>query len=237
MGDPEQQPAGNQDQADGDDEGGDGGEGHQHVTGQERSDDGPAGTPGRQPAHRRSGLTEIAKLQLDHRRRHGTEHGGRRAEPPERQQHAGRADGGRTGLSAGGPHDGNGGDGQPAAQHQEHRDQPPGIGAVGQHTTHPGPGGDTGQDGPDDGGVGLEVDADVGGEQPTGQDLEDQHRTRGAGYQGDGQPGRQGDRNRFGGGIRCFDGPSMPPAGATGLPGRRTTGTHHRRPRGEVRRS
>jgi hypothetical protein len=189
-GQPECDPAGDQQHADGDDDGRHRRDGHQHESRQEGGDDRASGAVGGQPADRRAGGGEVAQLQLDHRGRDCTQHGGRWQEA-HRCQHHDPAETRRRAARPDRPHGRHGGDGERSSGHQEDRDQPSGIDPVRGGAADPRPDGDAGQHRADDARVRLDAHPDIGGEQSCGEDLQHQNRSRRADHECNGQPRRQ----------------------------------------------
>ncbi len=149
--------------------------GDEHEAGAERPAQRAERREGRQPPDDGARLLQVAELQLHDRRDDRAEHGSGREEPQEAEQGELRRPAVLAGLAQE-PHDRQRRHRQQAAGDELGAEQATRRRAVGQAPARPRPEGDAGQDDADDGRVGLERDADVGGQQPGGEDLQDEHR-------------------------------------------------------------
>ena len=148
--------------------------GHEDVAGAEHADQRPGGAERLDPPDHATGVVDVAELGLHGERAHGAQEGGREEEGGPGEDHdAERV--ASVGAGAEDPDDRHGGDRRTAAERERDGEQGAGVEAVGEPSAHPRAGGDPGQDHTDHAGERRLRDADVRGDQPSGEDLEDQH--------------------------------------------------------------
>ena len=141
----------------------------------------PTSAPGcrdaAQAADDAAGAVQVVELELHDHRCHRAQHDRGQEEPGEGEEQ-GRAAPALTRRRAQRADDRHDEQRQEAAQAHRGPDEQPRVEPVGQLAAEPGARGDRGEHRPDDRRVGLEADADVRGEEPSGEDLEHEHRGR-----------------------------------------------------------